>query len=114
MTAFQKKLWIGMGIMALLTPIGLILPKMLGSGQAWGEWGTETVREMLGYVPKGLEKLSRLWRAPLADYGSRGGKTAPVVDYAAYIASGLLGIILAGLVLFLIRRMLLRNSTHER
>ena len=32
------KLWIVIGILAVLTPIGLVLPAYFKSGPAWGEW----------------------------------------------------------------------------
>jgi hypothetical protein len=35
MTKFQKKLWIGLAIMALLTPLGIYLPKKFNAGDAW-------------------------------------------------------------------------------
>lgn len=34
-----------------LSPLGL-----LASGEAWGEWGVETIGKVLGYVPQGLQK----------------------------------------------------------
>ncbi|MBI5696880.1 MAG: cobalamin biosynthesis protein [Nitrospirae bacterium] len=109
MTQFQKKLWIGLGIMALLTPLGIYLPEKFGAGDAWGEWGTDTLKEMLGYVPAGLEKLSRLWSAPLPDYttGAEGASTA--VQYVTYIASGLIGIAIAGLVFLVIKKTVLKD-----
>ena len=112
MTGFQKRLWLGLAIMAALTPIGIILPKMMGGGDAWGEWGTDKIREMLGYVPKGLERLSNLWSAPLPDY-STGGGSSPAMTYIIYIASGLLGIGLAWLVVYLITKFLIKRNTND-
>jgi hypothetical protein len=57
------KLWIGLGALALLSPIGVILPAKLKAGPAWGEWGAGELKGLVGYVPKGLEKLSSLWNA---------------------------------------------------
>ena len=37
--------------LACLTPVG-----MLASGKAWGEWGVATIRSMIGYVPRGMQK----------------------------------------------------------
>ena len=34
-----SKLWIFIGILAVLAPIGIILPAYFKSGPAWGEWG---------------------------------------------------------------------------
>ncbi len=110
MTKFQKKLWTGIGIMALISPIGIILPEKFKAGDAWGEWGTDTIKEMLGYVPKGLERLSGLWNPPMPDYGFRGENAAPAVQYGAYIVSGILGIALVWLVVLLIKKTLLKQT----
>ena len=59
MTRFQKKLWIGLFIMALLTPLGVLLPEKFKAEEAWGEWGAEKLEKVLGYVPEGLKKLGR-------------------------------------------------------
>jgi len=112
MTKFQKKLWIGIGIMALLSPIGIILPEKFKAGDAWGEWGTDTMKQMLGYVPKGLEKLSSLWNPPMPDYGFRGENVAPTTQYIAYIVSGLLGIALVWVIALVIKKTLLKNTGH--
>ncbi len=44
-------LWAGMGVLILLTPIGVLAP-----GTAWGEWGGEELDALVGYVPANLEK----------------------------------------------------------
>ena len=49
--------------MVLLTPLGL-----LARGSAWGEWGTEELEQLLGFVPQGVEKASGWWQALLPDY----------------------------------------------
>lgn len=36
-------------IMVILTPLGLIT-----AGTAWGEWGADEVKNLIGYVPKGM------------------------------------------------------------
>ena len=108
MTKFQKRLWTGIGIMALISPIGIILPEKFKAGDAWGEWGPDKIKEMLGYVPTGLEKLSGLWNSPLPDYGFGEG-SAPAAQYIGYIVSGLLGVALAGLIVILLSKILLKN-----
>jgi cobalt/nickel transport system permease protein len=51
-------------LVIMLTPLGL-----LASGDAWGEWAPETVQELVGYVPAGMESLGETWQlAPLPDY----------------------------------------------
>ena len=67
-----KKLWIGIAVLIILTPLGLILPDYFKAGDAWGEWGSDTIQKLVGYVPQGIEKLSNLWNAPLPDYSFKG------------------------------------------
>lgn len=110
MTKTQKKLWTGLIIMAILSPIGIILPAKFSSDDAWGEWGTDTLEKLLGYVPEGLRKYADIWKAPVQDYNV-GGETAPMaVQIASYIVSGLLGILIAGLVIYLISKVLAKNE----
>ena len=77
MTKSQKKLWIGLLILSLLTPLGIILPEKFKAGGAWGEWGPEELEKLIGYVPKGLKRLADLWKAPVPDYnfGGEGAST---------------------------------------
>jgi cobalt/nickel transport system permease protein len=60
-------LWAGMGVLILLTPIGVLAP-----GTAWGEWGGEELDSLVGYVPANLEKLGGLWKAAMPDYATPG------------------------------------------
>ena len=61
------KLWIGIGLLAILSPIGLLLPAHFNAGAAWGEWGKDEIQKLVGYIPEGLNKLTSFWRAPLPD-----------------------------------------------
>jgi len=83
-----KKLWIGLGLLALLSPLGL-----LASNTAWGEWGSDELVQLLGYVPKGLTRLSGIWDAPLPDYSVPRIGEAP-----GYILSAVIGMILIILI----------------
>ena len=42
-----KKLWIGIVILTLLSPLGLIIPALFGAGGAWGEWGLEEIKKLI-------------------------------------------------------------------
>jgi hypothetical protein len=86
-----RKLWIGIGILILLAPIGLILPELFHADGAWGEWGADEIKNIAGYVPEGLKRLSELWPAPVSDYAFKGWDRG-VKSYVAYIISGLLGV----------------------
>ena len=109
METFHRKLWIGIGALALLSPLGLILPEKFKAGDAWGEWGTDSIKVMLGYVPSGLERLSELWKAPLPDYGPGAEGASMVAQSGWYILSGFLGIALAFAAIFVLRKALLKK-----
>jgi cobalt/nickel transport protein len=108
MTRFQKKLCLGLAIMALLSPLGVFLPGMLGSGGAWGEWGPEALQKLVGYLPEGLRKTTGLWNAPVADYAFGGEGAA--WQTVSYIISGALGIALVALVIYVVARFLIKNE----
>ena len=110
MTRFQRKLWIGLLIMALLTPLGILLPEKFKAGGAWGEWGKDELEKLLGYVPKELAKWGDLWKAPIPDYNFGGEETSTRVRVISYVASGFLGIGVLTLIMFLISRLLKRHG----
>ncbi len=95
-----NKLWIGLGVLALLSPLGL-----LASGTAWGEWGADEFSDMLGYVPKGLARFAEIWSAPLPDY------TVPSLgDVPGYIASAIIGMALVVVLTWGLGRALARRE----
>lgn len=78
--------WAALFLLALLTPIGLLV-----EGEAWGEWGGEALREMLGYVPAGLARLEAARPAAwLPDYTVPG-----LSEPLGYVVAALLGMALA-------------------
>jgi len=91
-----RKLWIGIGILILLAPIGLILPELLKAGGAWGEWGADEIAEWMkkegleDYIPEGLKRLSEIWSAPIPDYAFSGWDKG-LKSYIGYIFSGIIG-----------------------
>jgi cobalt/nickel transport protein len=105
MTRFQKRLWMGLLIMALLTPLGILLPEMFKAEGAWGEWGKDELEKLLGYVPKELAKWVDLWKAPIPDYNFGGEEASMTAQVISYIASALLGIGVCALVVFLFLRL---------
>jgi cobalt/nickel transport system permease protein len=77
-TSTLRPLWLALGIMLVLTPLGV-----LTAGSAWGEWAAsdfnnpEARREMAavslnqappGRAPAGLARWSSVWTAPFAEY----------------------------------------------
>ena len=106
----QKRLWIGLIILALLSPLGIILPETFKAGDAWGEWGTDTLEKLLGYVPEGLKRYSELWRAPIPDYSLGGENATMAVQMLSYIVSGFIGILVSGLIVYGVARFLIKHE----
>ncbi len=69
--------------LVVLTPLGLI-----AEGDAWGEWGTEDLADMVGYTPVGLGDGWE-WTALMPDYS-----LAALPDIAGYILSAIIGVAL--------------------
>jgi cobalt/nickel transport protein len=110
MTPFQKKLWMGLLIMALLTPLGILLPEKFKSEGAWGEWGTEKLEKLLGYVPEGLKKLTGLWKPPIPDYNFGGKGASMTFQVVSYIVSGLLVVGICAFVVYMVSRFIARHG----
>ena len=105
------KFWIGIAVLIALSPLGLILPEHFKAGSAWGEWGADEMQKLVGYVPKGLEKLSSIWNAPLLDYAFKGWeeKGLPHLSFA-YIISALMGIAVIVVVVLVIGKILSKKG----
>jgi hypothetical protein len=99
------KLWAGLGILILLSPLGLLLPEHFKAQEAWGEWGTDRIKEMVGYIPRGLEKFSGLWQPPIPDYGQEQGGSV-----LGYMLSALFGIIIVVAIIFLFAKFLSKKD----
>ena len=92
--ASGKKFWLFLIALAVVTPLGIILPMKFGSGETWGEWSAEKLNALAGYIPQGLQKLSNLWKAPFAEYNIFGGNNSVLAQSVSYILSALVGITL--------------------
>ena len=109
------KLWIGTGILVFLSPLGLWLPERFKAGDAWGEWGTDTVKELVGYVPRGLEKFSSLWKAPMPDYAFKGSEEKGLVYLSFdYVISAIIGAAVTACAVLLISRFLRKNGEGQK
>ncbi len=101
------KLWLGLGILAVISPLGLYLPEKFKAGAAWGEWGPDEIGEILGYIPAGLEKVSSLWNALIPDYAFKGWEKMGMGHLSvAYIFSALIGVLLCAGISLLLGRFL--------
>jgi hypothetical protein len=105
------KLWIGLIVLIALSPLGLFLPEHFRAGDAWGEWDGDTIKELIGYVPQGLKKLSALWSAPIPDYAFKGWEEKPFASISfAYIASAIIGILACAGTIFLLGNFLSKKE----
>jgi hypothetical protein len=105
------KLWIGVGALIILSPLGLIISDHFKAGSAWGEWGADEMQKLVGYVPKGLHKLLFLWNAPMPDYAFKGWEEKGLSSLSfAYIASAVIGIAVIVGVVLLIGKLLSRRD----
>lgn len=106
-----NKFWIGMLILIALSPFGLILPRYFNSGSAWGEWGKEEIRKLVGYIPRGLEKISNLWNAPFPNYIFKGWEEKPLGHLSlAYILSAIIGVIICVSVVLILGKFLSKKK----
>lgn len=104
-----RNLWIGLLVLAALTPAGLYLPHVLSGGSAWGEWGIGELMERIGYAPAGMEKEAARWKAPLPGYElpAEGESTLPRRSLS-YLLSAMIGFAVCGTGGYLLARWLRR------
>ena len=95
-----KPLYIIIGILILVTPLGL-----LANGTAWGEWGTEEIKNFIGFVPKGMEDGFN-FKALIPDYS-----LGNVQEYLGYIISALLGVIIILIIFKILSKININRNT---
>lgn len=78
-----KPFYVALSLMILFAPVGL-----LASGTAWGEWGSDELKEMTGFLPKGMESGFG-FEVLMPDY-----TLMAINEKIAYIFSALLGVVL--------------------
>lgn len=91
-----SKLWWGVGAMILLSPLGL-----LAQGTAWGEWGADEIKDMLGFIPAGLEHFSDSWHVLMPDYSIPGLDGALWQSAIGYILTAIAGVAIIGGITYL-------------
>lgn len=101
------KIWIFIGILAILSPLGIWLPEHFNSKAAWGEWDVGEVSKASGYRPAGMDNIAGFWKAPFPDYNFEGweDKTLPYFGLA-YIISAAAGILSAAVIILLLGKFL--------
>jgi cobalt/nickel transport system permease protein len=116
----RKTFWLAAAVVILLVPAGLYLPRITGAEGAWGEWNPDeaTARAGLSHVPRGMHRLSSLWRAPLPDY-SVAANTSSAYESVQYVFAAIAGIIVIAIVFSMLgrwqkaRMAVLSNRYHE-
>jgi cobalt/nickel transport protein len=109
------KLLIGLGALAVISPIGLYLPGKFKAGDAWGEWDAGKIKELVGYIPTGFQKLSSLWNAWMPDYSFKGWEDKGLAHMGlAYIVSAIVGIALCAGGAYLLGKILARKKTDSK
>jgi len=107
----MKRLWCGLLVLILISPIGLILPEVFKSGPAWGEWGRQEIEKMLGYIPEGYRKVANLWSAPVPDYNLKTWEGKGLAKMSlGYIFSAGMGVGIIVLVTFLLGKLLSKKN----
>ena len=106
----QRKILIILLLLCFITPVGILLPMVFHAGDAWGEWSAQTLKDLIGYVPKGLAKYSDVWTAPLPDYTVNMSDPSIVHQSGYYVVSGILGATIAYITMLLISRLIVKNG----
>jgi len=105
------KLWIGLGVCILLSPLGLVLPDHFKAGSAWGEWGIGRDSEDGWLCSPGLARLGELWKAPMPDYAFKGWEERGLTHLSfAYIVSAILGVALIAVATWAIGKCLAKKG----
>lgn len=110
MEKLLRNLLIGLAILIVLVPLGL-----LAVGTAFGEWGPEELVEEAGLnaIPAGLENLAGVWSAPIPDYALATLGEEFLGLSIGYWLSAIIGVILCAGVLVLIGRVITSSSSKN-
>jgi hypothetical protein len=104
-----KKLWIGLAILMVLVPLGL-----LAEGTAFGEWGPEELQKELGYVPSGIEAGGNIWHSLFPDYTIAGFEGSFMYSAIGYILSAIIGVGLIYLVTLALGKFLAKRDVEQK
>jgi cobalt/nickel transport protein len=108
-----KKLWIGIGVLILLSPFGVILPSLFKAEGAWGEWGLDKIEKAAGFVPEGMKRIAEIWKAPLPDYGLPGQSKGLVPESLGYVLTAIIGVAFVAGMMYLLAKLLARKNDEK-
>ena len=103
-----KRLLLALVVLIILVPLGLV-----ASGTAFGEWSADDIQKLVGFVPSGIQSLSGLWNPPLPDYGYPAAPAGFIGGSLGYYLSAIIGAVVGGGALFLIGKVLTKNTTKN-
>ncbi len=95
-------------LLVFLSPLGL-----LAKGTAWGEWGASDMRDSLGYIPQGLERLGEFWQAFFPDYSMNFLGTGVLSEQLGYIFSAIIGSIMIYVVILAISKLVIHQKNKQ-
>jgi len=90
-------------VLIIAVPLGI-----LAVGVAYGEWGSEELQSLVGYVPSGVEEGENLWQSPFPDYGIPG-----LDPNVAYWLSAIVGVLIIIMVIWGIGKLVARKGARK-
>lgn len=104
-----KRYWLALVLMVILSPLGF-----LNKETAWGEWTTEELATMAGFVPKGIESVNGWWQALFQGYSVGMLGNGQFAGLAGYALSALIGaLIVYSSMLMLVKLLTNRRTTGD-
>lgn len=110
MDKFLTVLLVGLVVLVVLVPLGLLAP-----GGAYGEWDSDYIQSAVGYVPSGLNDLQNtihsIWSPPLQDYDLPGDTQGTVAsETPGYYISAIVGVLVIGAIAYGIGKVLVKKD----
>jgi len=97
--------------LAVLTPVGIIIPNLFNAGSAYGEWSTDELNKILGFVPEGILKFANSWSGVFPDYSIAGiAEQNTFANSLLYIVCGFFGLALTVLAVYLILKLICQDK----
>ncbi len=103
-----RRYWLGLVILAILSPIGL-----LAEGTAWGEWDAQELQETVGYLPQGMEQLNSVWQAIFPDYSMDFFGDSALGHSMEYALSAIIGSAIIYGAIMLITKVLIQQKNKS-
>ncbi len=87
----------------IIVPVGL-----LTENPAWGEWGLEYFKKLLGYIPKGIENSKEIIKPLIPDYSI--DEEHKVISY---YFSAIIGVISIFIFFYLLKFLVNKKRNNE-